>query len=142
MIVPEGVRMLIARHETRFSAGDAGELATDYRNPVAVFLPDGLRVEETPDHTAETLRRLQAMARERGMDSVRALILGLRAVRPDRPAVTVSWRFLDVAGREIARNRLRYFCVLQPDGRYLIEMLEYERTAFEGDGVAWPPRRG
>jgi len=142
MIVPEGVRLLIARHEDLFSAGDAGDLAADYRNPVAVFLPDGLRVEETPVDTAATLRSLQVVARKRGMVRVRALVLGLRAVRPDRPAVTVSWRFLDAAGHELARNRLKYFCAVQPDGRYLIEMLEYERAAFDGDGDAWPARRG
>jgi hypothetical protein len=141
MIVPDGVRRLLARHEAMFSTGDAGELASDYRNPVAVFLPGGLRVEETPADTTATLRHLQVMARARGMVRVRPTVLGLRALRPDRPVVAVTWVFLDAQGHELARNRLRYFLAQQPDGRLLIEMLEYERTAFDGDGDAWPTRR-
>ncbi|MCU0907127.1 MAG: hypothetical protein MUF73_06685 [Rhodobacteraceae bacterium] len=140
MILPDGVRQLLARHEGVFSTGDAGDLAVDYRNPVAVFLPGGLRVEETPEVTRAVLRRLQAMARAQGVVRVRPLLVGVRAVRPDRPVVAVSWQFLDAQGREVARNRLSYFCAQQPDGRLMIEMLEYERTAFEGDGAAWPPR--
>jgi hypothetical protein len=141
MIVPDGVSRLLERHEAVFSRGDAGELARDYRNPVAVFLPGGLRVEETSADTMATLRRLQAIARERGMVRVRPLVLGLRTVRPHRPAVTVSWQFLDGQDREIARSRLRYFFAGQRDGRFLIEMLEYERVAFDVDGDAWTPKR-
>jgi hypothetical protein len=142
MIVPDGVRLVLARHETVFVTGDAGELADGYRHPVAVFLPGGLRVEATPADTQAVLRRLQGIARARGMVRLRPTVVGLRALRPDRPAVTVSWQFLDAAGQELARNRVRYFFARQPDGRFLIEMLEYELTAFDGDGAAWPPKPG
>lgn len=134
MVVPDGVRKMLARHEGTFSTGDAGDLAADYRNPVAVFLPEGLRVEETAADTVAVLRRLQATARLNGVVRVTHAITELRAVRPDRPAVTVVWRFLDKTGQELARSRVRYFLAQTADGGFLIEMLEYERTGFDGEG--------
>lgn len=141
MLVPDGVSRMLARHEVVFSSGDAGNLGADYRNPVAVFLPEGLRVEETVEDTVAVLRRLQGAARQHGVVRFVHGIADVRMVRPDRPAVLVDWQFLDRAEREIARSRVRYFCAQQSDGRFLIEMLEYERTAFVGDGQAWPPKR-
>jgi hypothetical protein len=139
MILPDGVRELFARHERMFVAGSAADLAADYRNPVAVFLPDGLRVERTPADTIAVLERLQTVARDNGVVAVRHAVADLRAMRPDRPAVTVAWTFLGARRIAVARSRVRYFLSRQVDGRFLIEMLEYEAIGFTEDHRAWPP---
>ncbi len=137
MILPDGVREMLARHEKVFPTRDVASLAADYRNPVAVFLPDGLRVEKTPEDTAATLRRLRQVALDHGTVSVRFQVLGIGEVRPDRPSVLVSWTFLGADGAVRGRSRVRYFMARQPDGGLLIEMLEYEATAFAEDRSGW-----
>ncbi len=130
MIVPEAVRELLARHEALFLTGTIVELASDYRNPVAVFLPDGLRVEQTAADTLAALCRLQALAVTAGAVSAQHSILSVSPVRAGRVSVLVGWDFRDARLALIAQSRVRYFLAVQPDGTYLIEMLEYEQHAF------------
>lgn len=130
MIVPDAVRELLSRHEALFPTGSIAELATDYLNPVAVFLPDGLRVEHTTADTVAAVCRLQEVARAAGMVSVHHAILGARAIRAGRVTLLVGWDFRDVTGNSIAESRVKYFLARQSSGAYMIEMLEIEQHAF------------
>lgn len=130
MTVPEAVRELLSRHEALFLTGAVAELASDYLNPVAVFLPGGLRVEPTTADTVAALYRLQALATMSGAASVRHAVLAVGPIRAGRLSVLVGWDFHDGSLAVIAQSCVRYFLACQPDGAYLIEMLEYEKHAF------------
>lgn len=138
------VRALLAQHEALFPNGDVARLAANYRNPVAVFLPSGLRVEQTLADTVMALRRLWDVARGSGATKVRHRILALRGSTPGRMVALVEWTYLDAGESTVGVSRLRYFLARQNDGSLRIEMLEYELHAFPdaaGD-MHRPPQPG
>lgn len=129
-MVPSAVRNVLSQHEALFPDGPLALLAMNFAHPLAVYLPEGLRIEHTVADTIAALGRQQAVAREAGMRSVRHTILTATQVRPGRFTVLVQWDFLNLDQSCIADNWVRYFLSRQADGAYLIEMVEYIRRAF------------
>lgn len=123
-----------------FVEGRLENLPRHYVYPLAVFLPDGVRIEMTPDVTTEKIFARRAAAMREGMRDVRLRIADVREVPNGRVTVDLSWEFVDVNGQPIDRSTMRYFCRRDPDGSVRVEMIEFSEIAFADSVTADPPR--
>lgn len=119
-----------------FSEGRLEHLSRYYVYPLAVYSPRGVRVETTPEETAEAVFARRAMALRSGMRSVRVQIAEVAEMTGGRIPVLLSWDFLDADGRRIGRSSMRYFCRRSADGLLRVEMIEFSELAFS---ESWPP---
>lgn len=113
-----------------FVSGDVSAIAAQHVVPLAVYMPDGLEVRITRDELTAVIARRQALAVQAGMVGIRCLVLTVDAMENGRLPLTCDWIFLDSQGRQITRNRMRYFCRRKPGGDLLIEMVEMVRLGF------------
>ena len=113
-----------------FVSGDLEAMARRHALPLAVYLPDRIRVSLTRDDLLSALGRRRALAVDAGTTSIRVTALVIDALNDERLTLLVEWSFLDVDGRQIASNRMRHYCRRDPEGGLLVEMVEFLRLGF------------
>jgi hypothetical protein len=70
----------------------------------------GLEVRMTRPELASVIARRRALALEAGMAAIRSIVLVIDAMENGRLPITCEWVFLDEDGRQITRNRMRFYC--------------------------------
>jgi hypothetical protein len=113
-----------------FWEGRLERLSDHYTYPLAVYLPDGVRIEMTPDVTAEAILVRRKAALRAGMRTVRLEIAEVTESPQGRVVVGLSWDFLDAQGRRLDRSEMRYYCRRWPDGVVRVEMIEFTKLGF------------
>lgn len=119
---------------TAFSRGDVDALSDHYVYPLVVYLPDGLRIDMSPEDTARAAFARRAAAVRAGMRRVRVRILDVAEMEGNRIPASLSWDFLDGGDRLIGSSRMRYFCRRSAEGRLRVEMIEVSTLAFASMG--------
>jgi hypothetical protein len=122
-----------------FSKGRTERLSQYYVYPLVVYLPDGIRIEMTPEQTAETVFARRAVALRAGMRSVQVRIEEVREIEGGRFVTRLSWEYLGAGERRIARSAMRYFGRRFADGTLRIELIEFTELAFAGTGGGLAP---
>jgi hypothetical protein len=123
-----------------FSEGRMERVAEYYVYPLVVYLPTGVRIEMTPEETAETVFARRAVALQAGMRCVRATVYEVRELEGGRFVAHLSWDFLDAGNRRIGRSEMRYFGRRAADGRLRLELIEFSELAFaDRGGTTTPP---
>lgn len=113
-----------------FVVGDVETIAARHVVPLAVYLPDGLEVRMTRAELAAVIAQRRALALEAGMAGIRSIVLVVDAMENGRLPLTCEWIFLDREGRQLTRNRMRFYCRRSTHGDLLIEMVEMVRLGF------------
>jgi hypothetical protein len=114
-----------------FSTGRLDDVLGHYIHPLAIYMPDGFRVEMTPEETMEVIFVRRALALRAGMQTVRVTIDRVDTIEGGRILVHLSWDFLGAGGDRVGRSVMRYFCRRAPDARLRVEMIEFMEKAFE-----------
>lgn len=117
-----------------FVEGRVDGLSAWYVYPLPIYLPEGYRIEMTPDATAKAVLARRALAMRAGMKSVQVRISEISEPAADRLSVQLSWEFLGASGEMIDRSFMRYFC-RSTEGTLRVEMMEFTRLAFTGSPV-------
>ena len=113
-----------------FVSGDVEAIAARHITPLAVYLPDGLHVRMTRAEVSAVISRRRDLAVAAGMAGIRSIVAVIDVLENGRLPLTCEWIFLDRNGRQIARNRMRFYCSRNPEGELLIEMVEMVRLGF------------
>lgn len=113
-----------------FADGRLEFLSDNYVYPLAVYSPGGVRVEMTPEETADTIFARRTRALKAGMRSVRVRIDEIAEMHGGRIPIRLSWDFLDAEGRRIGTSSMRYYCRRFADGTLRVEMIEFTEQAF------------
>jgi len=128
--MPSSVQELCRHLACAFSEGRLDGLSDHYAYPLVIYLPEGIRIEMTPEDTAEAIFARRMVALKAGMRSVRVRIAKVAEMEGRRIPVRLSWDFLGEDGRLIGRSSMRYFCRRSADGALRVEMIEFTRIAF------------
>jgi hypothetical protein len=135
--MPSSVEDLCRHLASAFAEGRLEDIPDHYIYPLAIYLPDGIRIEMSPRETAEAVFLRRTVALKAGMRSVRVRIAGVTEMQGGRIPVSLSWEFLDANGRRIGLSSMRYFCRRSADGTLRVEMIEFTEIAF-ADAVPRP----
>ena len=128
--MPSSVEDLCRHLASAFAEGRLEDIPDNYIYPLAVYLPDGIRIEMSPRETAEAVFVRRTVALKAGMRSVRVGIAGVTEMEGGRIPVSLTWEFLDANGQPIGQSSMRYFCRRSRDGTLRVEMIEFTELAF------------
>jgi hypothetical protein len=113
-----------------FSEGRTERLSEHYIYPLVVYLPAGVRIELTPEQTAEAVFARRVVAMRAGMRSVRVRIDEIREIKGGRFMARLIWEYLDAGDRRIAASKMCYFGRRSADGTPRVELIEFSELAF------------
>lgn len=113
-----------------FLTGELGAMVARHALPLAVYLPDRIRVRLTREDLLSAIARRRALALDAGTARIRVTVLVIDDMNDGRLPLMIEWSFLDANDRQIARNRMRHYCRRGLDGEFRVEMVEILRLGF------------